>query len=170
MNLIKYIMLRGVALVAQIVGAVAVIIFATSLIPYDISVFFTIGDVSEDGVIGQETRTQEDIEQFKQELGLDKSPFERFYDFIVKMFTQGDLGYSWYGDNTSVTELYFNSFLVTLKYFGLGILIFTLLAIILGILAAKDLEGALDRNIRFGTSILFISSFCFRYIIDLFIW
>ncbi|MEK9715756.1 MAG: hypothetical protein VW394_03250, partial [Candidatus Heimdallarchaeota archaeon] len=101
MNLIKYIMLRGVALVAQIVGAVAVIIFATSLIPYDISVFFTIGDVSEDGVIGQETRTQEDIEQFKQELGLDKSPFERFYDFIVKMFTQGDLGYSWYGDNTS---------------------------------------------------------------------
>ena len=46
MNLIKYILLRGIALVAQIVGAVAVIIFATSLIPYDISVFFTIGDVS----------------------------------------------------------------------------------------------------------------------------
>ena len=88
MNLIKYILLRGIALVAQIVGAVAVIIFATSLIPYDISVFFTIGDVSsEEGVIGQETRTQEEIEQFKQELGLDKSPFERIYDFIIKMFT-----------------------------------------------------------------------------------
>lgn len=155
MNVMKYFLYRFIALIGQIIGSITVIVFATSLIPYDISIFFTIGDIDEEGNIGQEAKSQEEIEIFKEEIGLNKGPVERLYDFLYKLFVKGDLGESWYGNNEQVINLYFDAFFVTISYFGLGIIIFTIFAIILGIFAAKNKEGGLDKIVRASTSFFY---------------
>jgi len=156
MNIVKYAILRIVALLMQIIGAITVIIVATTIIPLDPTVYFTVGDVSEqNGDLNQSTRSPEEIAQFRREIGLDKTFFQRYFDFLRDLFTRGDLGHSWYDNRKPVTELYFNAFKTTLNVFGLGILIFTILAIILGILSARRLDGTLDRNVRLSTSLFY---------------
>jgi len=156
MNLFKYALLRLFALILQIIGAIAVILSITSVISYDPSIFFAIGDTSgSSGGLGTTGRTPAEIAQFKKDIGLDKSLVQRFLDYISQLFLHGNLGNSWFGDKEPVLGLYLKAFLTTMRVFGLGILIFTILAIILGVLAARRLNGTLDKNIRLSTSFFY---------------
>ena len=89
MNILKYIGYRLLALVLQVIGAIAIIFSAMGLVKYDpVGIFvFNLQDSS--------ITNQELIDEFKASLGLDLPLYERFILYLSRLFGEGSLGTSW---------------------------------------------------------------------------
>ncbi len=148
MNILKYIIYRFIALIAQIIGAIALIFTAMSLVPYDpVAIFiFNLNDNTKD--------TNALINQLKNSMGLDQPLYARFWNYIVNLFSHFSLGNSW-TENKPVTDMYATALGTTFKIFGLGFILYTILAAFMGVMAASRVNSRLDRNMRLYTSLFY---------------
>jgi peptide/nickel transport system permease protein len=148
MNILKYIGYRLLALILQVIGAIAIIFSAMGLVKYDpVAIFvFNLPDSS----VANEAL----INEFKASLGLDLPLYERFALYLSRLLGEGSLGTSWW-DGTEVGEMYFEALSVTLSVFGLGFLLYTMFALVIGVTAASKVNSRFDKNFRFFTSMFY---------------
>ena len=99
-----------------------------------------------------EEMTQEDLEQIREDLGLNKSLPEQYLDFIYKLVFKGDLGMS-YSMHIPVMDVWRQRFQATF-YLGLcATIVSWVIAIPLGILAAKHPGSIIDNVCNFFAAI-----------------
>jgi peptide/nickel transport system permease protein len=127
------------------------ILFIVSLVVFLI-IHLTPGDPAH--VILGETATEEQIENLREELGLNKPIYEQYFSWIGGVIT-GDLGYSYFM-KMSVSGALFEHLGPTVSLSFLAELIAILIGIPLGILAAKHKGSALDQSFM-GFSLMGIS-------------
>ena len=96
--------------------------------------------------------TQEDIDNFNHEMGLDKPFLEQYVDFVVGML-HGDFGTS-YVTRTKITDEIANRMPYTIKVALIGTIFATLIGIPLGVYAATNQYTWKDN------ASIFISLFC----------
>ena len=143
MNGLAMLMAKRIGLGLITLFAVSVIIFAAlELMP---------GDLAEQ-VLGQ-SATPETVAQFRKELGLDKAPHIRYFDWLGGAL-QGDFGVS-LANKRSVADQLAPRFANTLFLAALAAAISVPLALTLGVLAALDRNSIFDRvaNVSTLTSI-----------------
>ena len=94
----------------------------------------------------QNSYTPERAEALREQLGLNKGPFEAYYDWISNAF-QGDFGSSFISATPIVDEIK-RRFPVTIQLVVLTIIVQAILAIPFGALAAVRQNGVSDHSIR----------------------
>ncbi len=102
------------------------------------------GDLAQE-ILGQ-SATPETVAAFRQELGLDKSPFVRYIDWLGAAL-QGDFGRS-LANGRELSELLSGRLLNTLFLAGFAAIISVPLAILLGLLCAMYRNSWFDRTIN----------------------
>jgi len=138
----RYIIKRFAMLIPILLGVSFMIFFMMDCAP---------GDITD--VIGQDM-SKEVVAQIREDLGLDRSVFYRYFLFM-KGLVVGDLGYS-YSYEAPVSDLYFQRLPYTLKLSFGAILVCVIMAIPLGILAALK-RGTLIDNACSAFAILGLS-------------
>lgn len=142
--LLRYISRRAIAGVFTL-WVISVLIFAaTSVLP---------GDVAR-AILGRNA-TPEAVEEIRVRLQLDRSPFERYSDWLGGIL-RGDLGESASGvltgsTATSIWDLSARPLLNSLILAGLALIILVPLGVVLGVAAAKSDGGPLDRLLSIGS-------------------
>ncbi|MBX2854067.1 MAG: ABC transporter permease [Rhodobacteraceae bacterium] len=148
MHPIIRIILERVALSVITVFLVSVVIFSSvTLLPGDFAT----------SVLGQ-SATPENVAAFRKELGLDRPPVERYFDWIGRL-VQGDLGDSFAstgGYQRTVAEMIAPRLMNTLFLAVMTALIAVPLALALGIMAALYRNTWFDRLVN-ATSLTTIS-------------
>lgn len=127
------------------------ILFIVSLVVFLI-IHMTPGDPAH--VILGETATEEQIENLRQQLGLNKPIYEQYFSWIGGVIT-GDLGYSYFM-KMSVSSALLEHLGPTVSLSLLAELIAIFIGIPLGILAAKHKGSVLDQSFM-GFSLMGIS-------------
>ncbi len=106
----------------------------------------------------QNSYTPERAEALREQLGLNKGPFEAYWDWISNAF-QGDFGRSFVSYTPIVDEIK-RRFPVTIELVVLTVLIQAIIAIPLGAIAAVRQNGVSDHSIRFiSVVVLAVPSF-----------
>ena len=148
MNILRYIGFRLLALFLQVVGAIAIIFAAMGLVKYDpVGIF--VFNMQDSSIVSEEL-----IDEFKASLGLDLPLYERFVLYLSRLFGEGSLGTSWW-DGEEVGTMYLEALSVTVSVFGLGFLLYTLFALIIGVTAASKVNSRFDKNFRLFTSMFY---------------
>lgn len=95
--------------------------------------------------------TEEAVEEFRTQLGLDKSFFTQFWDYFTGIL-QGDLGYSYFSGR-DVTEIVGTHLPVTLMIIFLSILFAAIISIPLALFVATSKSNTVNYLFRALTSI-----------------
>jgi peptide/nickel transport system permease protein len=140
MNVLRYLGRRAVSTLPMLV--------LVSLITF-LLIHITPGDPA--SVVAGENATLEAIEEARRRLGLDQPFPVQFWKWLVGVIS-GDLGTS-FTSGRPVTELIFDRLPITLSLTTGATLIGLLIAIPLGVFAATQRGGWLDRATIFGTSL-----------------
>lgn len=117
------------------------VLFVVSLMTFVI-MWLVPGDVSAE--IGGTDATPEQIQQIREQLGIDRPLIERAINWYGDLL-QGDLGYS-YLLNRSVVDAVLERIPVTLSLAGLSLLLTTIMGTLLGVLAAVRHNSWLDQG------------------------
>lgn len=107
--------------------------------------YLTGGDIAR-SIMG-EFATEEAVRLRATQLGLDQPLLTRYWDWLSSALT-GDFGTSWFAPS-SVTNLVLTRLAVTLSLVGLAVLLIAVVATLLGVFAALNRGGLLDRFIQF---------------------
>ena len=117
------------------------VLFVVSLMTF-IIMWLVPGDVSAE--IGGADATPEQIEQIREQFGLDRPLIERAIQWYTNLL-QGDLGYSYLLDR-SVADAVFERLPVTLSLAALALVLAAVIGTLLGILAAVRHNSSLDQG------------------------
>ena len=96
-------------------------------------------------VLGTEF-TEEEYVAKKHEMGLDKSYFEQFFNYVYKLVTRGDLGTSYATSQPVANEIH-NRIWISLAIGVLGLLVTALIGIPFGILSATKQYSVWDYSV-----------------------
>ncbi len=140
--MIKYVAKRLLLLIPILIG-VAFIIFTI--------MEFTPGDPAI-RILGIEA-PREALEQLREQLGLNRPFFTRFFDYIFKIVTQLDFGISWRTKNPVFDDI-MPRIPVSVTLAFLGIVFATLIGIPLGVLSAVKQYSPSDNILRVFSTIL----------------
>ena len=130
--MIKFILKRLAMMVPVLIG-VSFIIFAM--------MYFTPGDPAQ--VILGDMATEEDLELFREENGLNGGFLEQYVYYMKKVVTKGDLGTS-YTTKQPVTSELLERFPTTFKLAGISIIISVIIGIVVGIISATRQYSIFD--------------------------
>lgn len=140
--MIKYIAKRLILLIPILIGVAFIIFSIMELTPGDPAI----------RILGIEA-PPEALEQLREQLGLNKPFFTRFFDYLLKIVTQFDFGISWRTKNPVFADIMPRiPVSVTLAY--LGIIFATLIGIPLGVLSAVKQYSPSDNILRVLSTIL----------------
>ncbi|MDW5299573.1 MAG: ABC transporter permease [Sedimentibacter sp.] len=140
--MIKYVAKRLLLLIPILIG-VAFIIFTI--------MEFTPGDPAI-RILGIEA-PREALEQLREQLGLNRPFFTRFFDYIFKIVTQLDFGISWRTKNPVFYDI-MPRIPVSVTLAFLGIVFATIIGIPLGVLSAVKQYSPSDNILRVVSTIL----------------
>lgn len=135
--MLKYIVKRILWIIPVMIGASFLVFALLKATPGDPARIHT--DIS---------ATEADVMKFREEHGLDKPFFAQYFDYILKVFTKGDLGNS-YKSNTPVANRIIQTFPVTLKLTLISMVIMLLIGIPLGIVSALRQYSFIDGIVSF---------------------
>lgn len=130
--MIKFILKRLAMMIPVLIG-VSFIIFAM--------MYFTPGDPAQ--VILGDMATEEDLELFREENGLNGGFLEQYIYYMKKVVTKGDLGTS-YTTKQPVTSELLDRFPTTFKLAGISIIISVIIGIVVGIISATRQYSIFD--------------------------
>ena len=155
--MIKYIVKRLLLMIPVLIG-VSFMVFTI--------MYFTPGDPA--SIILGPTATDEDIAEISQQLGLDKSFAERYFNYIERAFLHFDLGKSFFSNKSVSTEV-LNRLPYTLTLAGLSVLFAVAVGVPMGAVAAINQNTWKDNTAMFGT-LFFLSmpSFWFALVLVMF--
>ena len=160
MNLLVRTALQRLALGLAALFAVSIVVFS--------SLEFLPGDFAT-SVLGRNA-TEETIEVFRKDLGLDLPPVQRYLQWIGGVL-QGDLGYSFAGRAFSprpVSDIILPRLGNTLFLAGITAVVATPIALMLGLLAALYRNSRFDRLVNAGTlSMIAMPEFLVAYLVIL---
>ncbi len=160
MNLLVRTALQRLALGLAALFAVSIVVFS--------SLEFLPGDFAT-SVLGRNA-TEETIEVFRKDLGLDLPPVQRYFQWIGGVL-QGDLGYSFAGRAFSprpVSDIILPRLGNTLFLAGITAVVATPIALMLGLLAALYRNSRFDRLVNAGTlSMIAMPEFLVAYLVIL---
>ena len=129
------------------------LLFIPSLVGVSIAIFLLLRIVPRDvatvileGPSGEASYTQEEVEELRRKLGLDKAIPLQYIDWISNLVT-GDLGTS-FASRRPVSEEFRRQFPVTLQLAIFTMIIVTLIAVPIGILAAVKRDSWADYILR----------------------
>ena len=142
----EYIIYRLLGLVLQVIGAVGLTFVMLRLVPFDPTLFFLINYRGSNSA-----RRAELLAELRSQLGLDVPVYIQFYRFFRNFVVHGSLGTSW-SNGLAINGMIINALPSTLITFGLGFLIYTPLAITLGIISASKRGGKFDNFVRVSTT------------------
>lgn len=145
MNITTYIFIRSLSILAQIAGAVAIVFAMLQVIPYDPVVFFLFfysGDPAQREILADQLRSQ---------LGIDVPIYVQYFRFIRNLVVDGSIGTSW-TSGLPVSDMIASSIQYTIISFGIAFIIYTIIAIILGVYAATRRGKLIDILSRLFTS------------------
>ena len=120
----RYIIKRVLWLIPVLIGVSFVVFFLMDLAPGDVTSSFNTQDM-----------TEEELYALREEYGLNDSVFKRYVAYLGN-FLKGDLGYSMVYKRP-VAEVFFERFPATLELALVGTLVALIIAVPLGILAAR---------------------------------
>src|SRR5437870_7067151 len=136
----QYLIRRLLAMVPTLFVVSVVLFVLVRVMPGDAALIKAAGTEDVSG-------SQESVQAIRSELGLDKSYAVQYAEWIWKLFTRGDLGYSFYS-NRPVTSEILERFPITLELALGTIIVTTLVAIALGVLSAARQDTPLDYAVR----------------------
>ncbi len=139
----RYIARRLLLLIPVVFGVALIVFFSVRLVPGD-----TIeAQIASGGLNAANTLTQQDVQNLREELGLDKPAYQQFWIWLGDLF-QGDLGHSFqYRDQTVFSRIQ-QAIPVSLELMLLAMVIGVLIAIPLGILGALRQDSWIDYGSR----------------------
>ncbi len=143
MNFLQFIFFRAMSLVIQIFGVVAFLFALLAVIPYDPTVIFLFSY--------RGPNRDQRLAELRRDLGIDVPIYQQYYNFFHRLIMEKSLGVSWTNDK-EVLELYSQALRYTFLVFGTAFLIYTPLAITLGLLSAKYHRSAFDNSVRLITT------------------
>ncbi len=127
----RYILKRLLWLIPVLIGVSFVVYFLMDLAPGDITSSFN-----------TQNMTEQEIEDIRERYGLNESVFKR-YGLYLKNMLRGDLGESMVYKRP-VTQVFFERFPATLELALVGTLVAVIIAVPLGILAARKQGSWID--------------------------
>ncbi len=130
--MIKYIVKRLVLLIPVLIGVVTIVFILNQLMP---------GDPAR--MMAGEGATEEAVEQLREDLGLNRPLIVQYLDYIVGIFTRGDLGTSYKTGEPVIAEV-LDRMPTTLILAGISTLIAVGIGIPLGIAAATWQNTVID--------------------------
>lgn len=131
--MLKFIGKRLLMMIPVLVG-VTLLIFTM--------LYFTPADAA-DMILG-DSAPQEAVEQLREELGLNNSFFQQYFDYMKGLLTHFDMGISW-TTRLSVTDELLHYFPTTIKLAALASLLGAVVGITLGIISAIKQYSAFDK-------------------------
>jgi len=140
--MIKYVVRRLLLLIPILIGVAFIIFTIMELTPGDPAI----------RILGIEA-PQAALEQLREQLGLNRPFFERFFDYIFKIVTHLDFGMSWRTKNPVFVDI-LPRIPVSATLAFLGIVFATLLGIPLGVLSAVKQYSPSDNILRVLSTIL----------------
>ena len=148
MNIGLFILHRLFALMLQIVGAVALVFGLIALMPFNPTILFIFG------FTGTPEERAAELARLERELGIDVPAYQQFFNFFTRLFKDQTLGNSWIS-GTPTEELFGEAMKYSFLTFGIAFIIYTPLALILGILAAKYRGSKYDHSVRMGSTMAY---------------
>ncbi len=148
MRIGEFIVYRIWALIMQLLGAVALIFALVEYLPYDPTLLFLFTFRGND-----EERTIA-LKKLRHDLGLDVPVFQRYINFFVALFTEGSLGTSW-STGAEISDMFIRAMTYSFITFGVAFLIYTPLALVLGIIAASHKDSIFDYMMRVLTTLVY---------------
>lgn len=149
MNVLKFIFFRIIALIAQLLGAIAVIFTLLEFLPYDVTIFFLIRRP-----LGSPEARAEELARIRAELGLDLPVTERYINYVKTLFFDQSLGNSWISGE-DIATVFLEALRYSLFVFGIAFIIYTPLAFVLGIYAAQHRGSWFDKLARLFTTMTY---------------
>lgn len=140
----KYIIRRLLWLIPVIIGVLAIVFILSAITPGD----------PVDALLGQEA-TQEERQELREKLGLDKPAYIRFVNYVVKVVTEGDLGTS-YQTKQPVAQEMLTRIPVTLMLTFASVIVALIIAIPLGVISAVRPYSWID-NLSMGIALFGVS-------------
>ncbi len=140
----KYIIRRLLWLIPVIIGVLTIVFILSAITPGD----------PVDALLGQES-TQEERQELREKLGLDKPVFIQFVNYVVKVVTKGDLGTS-YQTKQPVAQEMITRIPVTLKLTFASVLVALIIAIPLGVISSVRPYSWID-NLSMGIALFGVS-------------
>lgn len=148
MRIGEFIIYRLIALVAQLMGAVALVFGLVAILPYDPTLLFLFT------FTGTPAEREIALAQLRHQLGLDVPIIQRYFNFFKNLILNGSLGTSW-TTGGEIADLFARSMSYSFFTFGIAFFIYTPLAFILGILAATKRDSIFDFGMRVGTTLIY---------------
>lgn len=140
----KYIIRRLLWLIPVIIGVLAIVFILSAITPGD----------PVDALLSQEA-TQEERQELREKLGLDKPAYIQFVNYVVNVVTKGDLGTS-YQTKQPVAQEMLTRIPVTLKLTFASVIIALIIAIPLGVISAVRPYSWID-NLSMGIALFGVS-------------
>ena len=138
----KYVAKRLLLLIPILIGVAFIIFTIMNLTPGDPAV----------RILGPDS-TLEARQQLRDQLGLNLPFWQRFFDYIAKIFTQLDFGNS-YRTGKPVFDEIFNRLPVSIKVAFLGMILATVMGLPLGVYTAVKQYSPADGFLRVASTIL----------------
>lgn len=138
----KYVAKRLLLLIPILLGVAFIIFTIMNITPGDPAV----------RILGPDS-TLEAREQLRDQLGLNLPFWQRFFDYIAKIFTQLDFGNS-YRTGKPVFDEIFNRLPVSIKVAFLGMILATVMGLPLGVYSAVKQYSPADGFLRVSSTIL----------------
>lgn len=140
----KYVVKRLVMMIPVIIGVSMIVFFLMYITPGDPATII-LGD----------TATDADIKLLREQLGLNKPFIERYFNYMIGVFTRGDLGTS-YTTGQSVTSEIIARFPTTFYLSLTSMIVATVIAIPAGIISATKQYSIFD-NVATAISLVGVS-------------
>ena len=134
-----YVLRRFLVAIPTLIGISIIIFLLVRLLP---------GDIVDILLGGDQTATEEQKQQTREQLGLTGSYFEQYWRW-ASSFVQGDFGFS-YRNTQPVSEILTTALPITLELVILGLLIACVIGIPLGVLSAVKRDSKHDYAARVG--------------------
>ena len=140
----KYIIRRLLWLIPVIIGVLAIVFILSAITPGD----------PVDALLSQEA-TQEERDELREKLGLNKPVYIQFVNYVVKVVTKADLGTS-YQTKQPVAKEMLTRIPVTLKLTFASVIVALIIAIPLGVISAVRPYSWID-NLSMGVALFGVS-------------
>lgn len=140
----KYIVRRLLWLIPVIIGVLTIVFILSSITPGD----------PVDALLSNEA-TQEERQELREKLGLDKPVYIQFVNYIVRVVTKGDLGTS-YQTKQPIAQEMLTRIPVTLKLTFASVIVALIIAIPLGVISAVRPYSWID-NLSMGIALFGVS-------------
>lgn len=142
--MIRYIIKRLLMMIPVILGVLAIVFILNEATPGDAAT----------SILGTEA-TEEQLQELREELGLNRPAIVRYGEYAWNLFTKGDFGTS-YTTNEPVRDEIFSRYPTTLRLAFLSVAVAVLIGIPLGVVAAVKQYTWLD-NLTMTVSLLGVS-------------